>query len=306
MHISANQQVMELLQKYQKWLEFEKRYSPKTLISYTTDITYFFSFLSAHFATEVTQDLLSKLVITDFRSWLAKRKSDEFSNSSSARAISAVKSFFKFLQKYENIENLTIYNLSTPKLPKTLTKALTIEDSLEAIQTITTISSEDWIGKRDKALLILIYGCGLRISEALAVTKFDIARDYIVVKGKGNKQRLVPILDEIVKVIDEYLLVLPHKINDHEPIFRGKRGKILNPKIFQKQIQILRRKFGFSEAATPHSFRHSFATHILVDGGDLRSIQELLGHKDLSTTQRYTKINHQHLLDSYKKNHPRD
>ena len=306
MFLYCDERLTTLITKFFHFLKVERNYSDHTIASYNFDLNSFFAFLDHHFGKIITTDDLLKLKITDFRSWLVKRKKDSLKNSSTARAISAVKSFFKYMADYEKIENLIIYNLSTPKLAKSLPKALSIEDSMASIEFIDKIANETWVALRDKAILILLYGCGLRISEALQITKQDFYQDYIKIKGKGDKERIVPLLPLVKEIIDEYLAKVPYIIEGDQCIFLGVRGKVLNRVNYQKQIQILRRSLGLSEHTTAHAFRHSFATHLLVNGSDLRSIQELLGHKDLSTTQRYTKIDHKHLLDIYNKTQPRN
>ena len=173
-----------------------------------------------------------------------------------------------------------------------------------AIDTAANNSNEAWIILRDQALLYLLYGCGLRISEALSLKVKDISKEFIIIKGKGGKERKIPIINAITKQIEIYLGSCPYNLKESDFIFVGKQGKVLNPGVFQRQIRYLRNKLNLPETLTPHAFRHSFATHILTNGGDLKSIQELLGHQDLSTTQKYTKIEAKHLLNVYNKSHP--
>lgn len=304
--LKISEDLYKIYQAYLEWLSHEKKYSPKTIISYQTDLDYFLIFFNNHFNAIITIDHIKKIDIQNLRSWLSSRKINNLSNTSTARAISSIRNFYNYLNKYYAIENTSIFDLKIPKIDNVLPKAMDRNDVIEAIEQINNISHTDWVALRDKAILILIYGCGLRISEALNIKKNDVGREFIIVLGKGNKERSVPVLEIVNKAIAEYLSHCPYEINNQDYIFLGARGKKLNPTIFQKQIQILRRYIGLSESVTPHAFRHSFATHILADGADLRSIQELLGHKDLSTTQRYTKVDIGRLMNEYKKAHPRD
>ncbi|MFN7038001.1 MAG: tyrosine recombinase XerC [Alphaproteobacteria bacterium] len=298
----------ELNEFYNKWLEYltnERKYSNHTLIAYKTDFQSFIKFFNLHSGEIVDLTNLDKIDASNLRAWLSFRKEENYTNSSSRRALSTIRSFFKYLQKNTNFSNLTIFNIKSPKLGEILPKALVEEDSLAAIQLISSISTIDWIGERDRALLMVIYGCGLRISEALAITKSQIKDNYITIKGKGKKERIVPVIELVKDSINKYLTICPYKIEDKEPIFIGAQGKPLNAGVFQRQIRRLRNSIGLREETTPHAFRHSFATHILSSGADLRSIQELLGHESLSTTQRYTKIDHTRLFEVYKSAHPR-
>jgi integrase/recombinase XerC len=300
--IITNEEVKDLVEDFLVYLASEKRCSDHTIVSYHTDIFYFFAFLFNLKNELVSKTSLEKLTIQDFRSWLVSRKEKEFSNASTARAISCLKSFFKFLNRHKIIANKEIENLKSPKLGKPVPKAVDKIDIDSITDLIKEFVKEDWLQKRDLALLTLIYGSGLRISEALSLTKNHLNNNgVIIITGKGNKQRMVPILPIIEKRINEYLAALPHKIQNNEPIFLGLRGKKYQPAMFEKLIQNIREYLNLPNTITPHSFRHSFATHLLEAGGDLRTIQELLGHSSLSTTQRYTKIDKKRLLEVYNK-----
>jgi integrase/recombinase XerC len=288
--------------KWQDYLSNEKNFSRHTVEAYLTDVRYFFKFYSSHINNEISVNLLENLTITDLRSWLSYRKKEELSFVSSARAIAALKNFFKFMVKYHDFKNKVIFNLRSPKIPASIPKALNQNQTEIALENSQFLSKEDWLAKRDKALLYLIYGCGLRISEALNLKLSDLDRDFLIIRGKGSKERMVPILPQIVVEIKQYIALCPHNIKDK--IFLGKQGKPIDPGVFQRQIRLLRNQYNLPENTTPHAFRHSFATHILTNGGDLKSIQDLLGHESLVTTQKYTKIDPQHLLEVYKKSHP--
>jgi integrase/recombinase XerC len=199
-----------------------------------------------------------------------------------------------------------VFSIKVPRLNKPLPKALNEEDTAIALDEVGNIALLPWVGKRDKAILILIYGCGLRISEVLSMTKKQINDDVLIITGKGKKQRLVPKLAIINNSLKDYLDNCPYLFNNEDKIFVGVRGKALNPGLFQRHIRTLRIRLGLKDATTPHAFRHSFATHLLSEGADLRSIQELLGHESLATTQRYTAVDTKRLLDVYNKSHPRN
>lgn len=293
------------LTMWQDWLRDVRRASEHTITAYHIDISHFLRFLSTHLGDKVTLKHLGKLETRDIRAWLATR-AGEFESTSTARALSTVKSFFRYLEKQGHVKNAAIFHIRGPKLKKSLPKALVEEQASEALAAIGALQDEPWVAKRDLALLTLIYGCGLRISEALSLTTKDIPKgDSITITGKGNRQRLVPILPIVKTAIDDYMKACPYRFSKGSPLFIGKRGKLLDPAIFQKQLRKLRVQINLPETATPHAFRHSFATHLLSAGGDLRSIQELLGHASLSTTQRYTHVDKDRLLKAYSSAHPR-
>lgn len=293
-----------LIQEWKKYLSSEKGFSEHTSSAYVIDLEYFCNFVADYFGNACSIEALNKLAIKDFRAWLAYRKRENFAASSTARSIAAVKNFFKYLIRFHQFSNKTIFTLRTPKRPDSLPKALNETQTNSALLSMKEIAKENWISIRDEALLYLIYGCGLRISEALAIKVKDLSADILRIRGKGNKERIVPILPQVVGHIKQYLEVCPFIRKADDCIFVGKQGKELDPGVFQRQIRNLRRALNLPESTTPHAFRHSFATHVLANGGDLKSIQELLGHQDLSTTQKYTKIEPTHLLEVYKKAHP--
>lgn len=294
----------EQLEKWQEYLTHEKNFSSHTVESYVTDVKYFLIFCSTHLNQVIDIDLLNILTLSDFRAWLSYRKRENFALSSSARAIAALKNFFKYLLKFHQFTNKSIFSLRSPKLAASIPKALNQNQTFTALENTENLAKEHWLSLRDKALLYLLYGCGLRISEALSLKKKDLAKDFLVVKGKGSKERIVPIIPLLVDLIDNYFSFCPFEVKDNDFIFIGKQGKPLNPAVFQRQIRHLRNLYNLPETTTPHSFRHSFATHLLTNGSDLKSIQELLGHESLVTTQKYTKTDARHLLEVYKKSHP--
>lgn len=283
-----------------------RRYSEHTCTAYTHDVYDFLHFIHTHTGEEVCADMLQALEARDFRAWLSCRVSNGMANASNARALASVRHFFRYLTKEKQVSNTALFSLRTPKLKKPLPKALPEDQSLEAVTAIESLQDEPWLATRNAALLLLLYGCGLRIGEALNLTRKDArARGSLRIKGKGNKERMVPLLPAVSKALDMYLAQCPYAGGDASPLFLGAKGKKLQAAIFQKTIAQMRGNMGLSTSVTPHAFRHSFATHLLAAGGDLRSIQELLGHASLSTTQRYTHVDTMRLMESYKKAHPR-
>lgn len=294
--------------EWQDWLAHERRASPHTLVGYARDLFDFLAFQAEHRGGLVTLSRLDALSPADTRAWLSRRNSRGVGQASNARALSALRSFLRWLQKHELIEGRAITGLRTPRQPKSLPKALTAGEAREAVETVGELSQADWLGKRDAAVLLLLYGCGLRIGEALSLTR-DAApkksQQSLRVLGKGRKERLVPLLPVVTQAIADYLAACPHAVPPEGPLFLGARGGALGPRIIQKRMQQLRALLGLPQDATPHALRHSFATHLLAGGGNLRAIQELLGHASLSTTQRYTAVDAAALLQVYDKAHPR-
>ena len=294
----------ESIAKWESWLREVKRASEHTVISYQNDLRQFCLFLSGHLGGALSRGQLETLEARDIRAWLASRMG-EYQAASNARALSTIKSFFRWLEKQEKIKNTAVFHIRSPKIKKSLPKALPETQAAEAIIHIGAQHEEEWVNKRDLALLVLIYGCGLRISEALGVKHGEFGGDTLTIIGKGNKQRMVPLLPVVKEALADYIATCPHQLAEGGLLFLGRRGKKLDPAIFQKQLRNVRRALGLPESATPHAFRHSFATHLLSAGGDLRSIQELLGHASLSTTQRYTHVDRGRLLTAYSAAHPR-
>lgn len=282
-----------------------RRLSPKTIENYQRDLHQFIAFLGQHTGDTVSLDALSNLSPADVRAFMANRRNHEISARSIARALSAIKGFARFLES-EDITTINALNLvRAPKLPKTLPKALTIDEAKQAVSATQMLEDEPWVAARDVAVLTLCYGAGLRIAEALAITKQDLDAASLRVTGKGGKTRLVPLIAPVQKAITDYLSICPFTNAPDEPIFRGKKGGVLSPRIIQLRAQQLRGALGLPPSATPHALRHSFATHLLSGGGDLRTIQELLGHASLSTTQIYTRVDTAQMLDAYRAAHPR-
>lgn len=301
-----NKTAFELLVEWKSWLEHEKKYSAHTIRSYDQEILAFVEFITKYKEQIATLELLDKLDIKDLRSWLAYRHKDGFSFKSTAHVLSVLRRFYNYFNRNGVLDNQAVFHLKTPKIDKSLPRSLSSEDAVDSTKTISLLARDDWQGTRDVALLTLIYGCGLRISEALSLKLSDMPLgDVLRITGKGNKERELPILPIVRQAIDKYLAACPYALEENDYIFVGARGKHLRPEVFRKQLRNLRNSFGLPESTTPHSFRHSFATHLLEQGGDLRTIQELLGHTSLSSTQVYTQTDSKRLLDIYEKTHPK-
>ncbi len=294
-------EVKDLIDKFLRFLEVEKKYSNHTVNSYRIDIFYFFDFLFRVKTKIIQKNDIENLTVHDFRKWLSERLSNHV-NASNARGLASLRSMFRFFNENNLLKNREIEKIKTPKIAKPVPKAVDQIDIEKIFAAIVQERKIEWQAKRDLALLTLIYGCGLRISESLAVTKKSLENSQmLVVTGKGKKQRMVPLLTIVKERINQYLQSCPFKIDFDYPIFLGAKGKIYTRFEFSALIQKIRRRLNLAETITPHAFRHSFATHLLEAGGDLRTIQELLGHEGLSTTQRYTKIDKARLLSVYEK-----
>jgi integrase/recombinase XerC len=303
---SAEPALLSAVEDWQAWLAHERRTSRHTLDGYGRDVAWFLRFVTEHLGFPPGIRDLERLTTADFRSYLARRSNEGLARSSTARAMSTLRGFFHFLDRAGLAHNAAIGGVRTPKVPTSVPKALTEADALEAVEAIADVSDTPWVAKRDVALLTLLYGCGLRIGEALGLNRGQAPRgDSMVITGKGNKQRLVPILPVVAEAVADYLRACPYPHGSDDPLFVGVRGGRLNPGVAQRQVRRLRMLLGLPETATPHALRHSFATHLLSGGGDLRTIQELLGHASLSTTQRYTDVDAGRLMAVYRNAHPR-
>ena len=279
--------------------------SDNTLINYKHDVKSFIEFISTHTGSEVSIKYLNDMKISDFRSFLSYLRNKDISSTSIARIISSLKSFFNYLLNTNLIESTVVQSLRTPKQKKSLPRPISSELAIETIKHAQDMEKEKWIGLRNKSILMLLYGCGLRISEALNLNFEDInENDYLIIKGKGNKERMVPLMDYVKNDIENYIHECPKNFMKDDPLFVGKRLDRLSPRIIQYVLEKIRHNLSLPETATPHALRHSFATHLLNSGGDLRTIQELLGHSSLSTTQKYTKVETEKLYDAYSKAHP--
>lgn len=304
--LAINKELYNSFKEWQDWLSQKRRYSKNTVNSYRIDVTDFIKFIGNYQNTDVTIKILDKITVKDLRAWAASRLNNDFQFSSTSRAISSVRSYYKFLTKYYNVVNTAVFFLKIPKQQKSLPNSLTKEQTFEMLAAIQNVSNEEWIAKRDIALLILLYSSGLRISEALSVKAGDLEnKTTLTVMGKGNKERIIPILPIVIEAINDYIKFCPYIIKKHNSLFIGKRGKILQSGVFQRTIRETRRSTNLPDNITPHAFRHSFATHLLQSNMNLRSIQELMGHAKLSTTQNYTKVDPSAILENYSSFHPR-
>jgi integrase/recombinase XerC len=304
---SATADLADAVTRWLDWLETERRVSPHTLAAYGRDLSQFFDFLTEHRGGVPDLAALTALAPADFRAWLAGRAARAVGRASNARGLSTLRNFFRFLDRRGLIRNAALIAVKSPKLPKPVPKALTEDEAQAALDGVAGMEREVWIAKRDLAILTLLYGAGLRIGEALGLRRGDAPKGAgtLSITGKGNKTRMVPILPAVAAAIADYLASCPHALTKDAPLFVGARGGPLHPRLVQGQMAKLRAALGLPEHATPHALRHSFATHLLAGGGDLRSIQELLGHASLSTTQRYTKVDAARMLAVYDSAHPR-
>lgn len=307
--VPADRGLSDALARWQTQLRAERRSSEHTVAAYLSDLCAFLEFVRDHTGDTVTLDALSGLKPGDFRAWLAMRTNRGFARTSTSRALSAVRMFFRFLDREGLCHNAAIGALRGPRLPRAVPKALSgseTEDLLQELESPIAPGEPAWVAARDAAVILLLYGCGLRISEALGLNRADVPRDgSLTVLGKGDKARMVPVLPIVIEAMETYLAQCPHDLVADGPLFVGVRGGRLNPRVIQKRVQTLRVGLGLPRETTPHALRHSFATHLLSAGGDLRAIQELLGHASLSTTQRYTDVDSARLLDVYSRAHPR-
>lgn len=295
----------EKLRDFLHYLLEQKNYSTNTLDAYQNDLNNFFEFTYKYLEQTITQDVIKQIDLRLIRAWLSQRYNDNYTPSSNARALSSLKSFYRYLEKRYKIKCHAIYVVKTPKKSQPLPKALSKSEASTALNNVGKLENIEWLNLRNKALLTLIYATGLRISEALSISKKDLYNEeFLTICGKGKKQRIIPWIAPVRKLLHLYINALPYQIEEDQPIFRGKRGGVLQRAVFNKELIGLRRSLGLPESLSSHAFRHSFATHLLENGANLRSIQDLLGHASLSTTQCYTKINHAHLKDVYNNAHP--
>lgn len=304
--LSAAPDVQDALKSWLVWLGEERRASKHTLSSYLFDVHGLIAFAAGHRGGAINLNTLGDLQLVDFRAWLAKLAADGLSAPSRARAVAGVRSFLHWLDRMGRVHNAAIDMVKLPKLNKRVPRPVTLDDAEDILDLAAATPEEPWIAARDRALFVLLYGAGLRIGEALQLNHADLDQgERVTVTGKGNKQRVVPLLPIVRAEINAYLKLKPFAIGKKDPVFIGHRGERLNPGVAQRQLRKVRSFLGLPASVTPHALRHSFATHLLAEGADLRSLQELLGHSSLSTTQMYTRIDATHLMQVYEKAHPR-
>lgn len=291
------------------WLDHQRSIlgaAENTVKAYQTDVLGFLAFMSNHHGGQQGLAPIAKITVSDMRSWMAHERARDVGARSLARQLSAVKTFYRWLAEREGFEPTAVLSTRSPKFQKKLPRPLAEDAASKMIDTVELQATEGWIAARDSAVVTLLYGCGLRISEALGLQGRDAPLPKTLrIMGKGNKERIVPVIDAARDAVDIYLGLCPHPQEPDLPLFRGARGGALNPRLIQKVMEKARMQLGLPATATPHAMRHSFATHLLTAGGDLRSIQELLGHASLSTTQAYTAVDTARLMEVYDKAHPR-
>jgi len=278
-----------------------------TVKAYQSDVLGFLAFMTQHHGAAQGLGPLSKITVSDMRAWMASERTRGVGARSLARQLSAVKTFYRWLSEREGFEPTAVLSTRSPKFTKKLPRPLAEDAATAMIDTVEMQATDPWVAARDNAVVTLLYGCGLRISEALSLTGADVPLPQVMrITGKGGKERIVPVIDAAREAVASYLRLCPHPMEPNAPLFRGARGGPLNPRAIQKVMERSRMQLGLPATATPHAMRHSFATHLLTAGGDLRAIQELLGHASLSTTQAYTAVDTAHLMDVYNKAHPRN
>lgn len=299
-----NDAVVEFLD----YLTQTKNYSVHTATAYETDIRDFIKFYDNYIGADVSLSDFCRADTICFRAWMADRARRNLAHKSTARALSSLRGFYKFLAKTHNIHNNAIGLISSPKVPRKLSKAIEVSDVENMHDAIRNIDDkEPWIAARDWALVLLIFGCGLRISEALSLKNIDVRGrpESLRIIGKGAKERIVPVLPAVLDAIDKYIQLRPFGADANDALFRSVRGLPMSPRMAEKVIEHIRHYLMLPDYVTPHALRHTFATALLAGGADLRTLQELLGHSSLSTTQLYTKVNMAEIQNIYEHAHPR-
>jgi integrase/recombinase XerC len=287
-------------------LQHNRRASPHTLRAYANTGHSLLDFAGTHLGRAVDGAALGALTLQDFRAYLAARRGNGLANVSVAREVSALRSFFGWLDRTQGIACAGLDGLRSPRVPRRVPRPLSPADARAVAADAGEEASEPWIAARDEAVLLLLYGCGLRIAEALSLTGAALPLgDTLVVTGKRNKTRIVPLLPAVRAAVERYAELTPWRPARDAALFRGAKGGPLSPNLIRRAVQAARAGLGLPPSATPHALRHSFATHLLARGADLRAIQELLGHASLSSTQIYTAVDAAHLLDVYRSAHPR-
>jgi integrase/recombinase XerC len=306
--VIAAPDTLKAVERWRRHLGGERRLAAKTVEAYSRDVGQFLAFLTRHLGGPPRLDDLGEIATTDLRAFMASRRNQNASSRTLARGLAGIRSFIGFLEREGRVKSAPFHAVRAPRQARTLPKPLAPEIALRAISPEESLDEEPWIAARNAAVLALLYGSGLRISEALSLTRSEAPRgpnDALRVVGKGGKERIVPVLPAVAAAITQYLRLCPYSPGPNGPLFLGARGDRLNPRIVQRAMAKMRGALGLPATATPHALRHSFATHLLANGGDLRTIQELLGHASLSTTQIYTEVDTARLMEAYEKAHPR-
>ncbi|WP_102959294.1 tyrosine recombinase XerC [Mangrovicella endophytica] len=306
--ISASRPLLDEKAAWLTALEAERRSSPHTLAAYERDLRQFLEFLTRHHGRPAETGDLADLKPAELRAFLAARRRDGAGTRTLGRSLAGVRSFIRHLERKGLASSAGAKAMRAPKQPKALPRPLSVPDAMAVADEGGALAAEPWIAARSVAVLTLLYGCGLRISEALGLPGDALADPRarsMPIEGKGGKTRLVPLLPAVLEAVADYRRLCPFHLTAAEPLFRGARGGPLRPQIVQREMARLRGALGLPDSATPHALRHSFATHLLAAGGDLRTIQDLLGHASLSTTQNYTAVDANRLLSVYESAHPR-
>ncbi|MEO8722316.1 MAG: tyrosine recombinase XerC [Sphingobium sp.] len=292
----------EIIAAWHRHLARDKRRSEHTVRAYVASAQRLIMFLMRHRGEEITPALLGALSTADLRAFMAHRRNDGIGNSSAARELSALRGFLAFAGGEHGVTP----TLKGPRIKRGVPRPISPDDAVALAEDVSEAASEPWIAARDWAVLLLLYGAGLRISEALSLTGADLPLGETVrITGKRSKMRVVPLLPQLCEAVESYVAICPYAVAKDAPLFRGARGGALSPALIRRAVRGARRRLNLPERTTPHALRHSFATHLLGRGADLRSLQELLGHASLSSTQIYTQVDAAHLLDVYRNAHPR-
>ncbi|MFV0360512.1 tyrosine recombinase XerC [Tropicimonas sp.] len=303
-HISAG--LGDALARWLDHLRAIEGVADNTLTAYRRDVSGFLGFLTRHLGESLGLAPLARVSVTDMRAWMADERGRGVSARTLARELSAVKNFAGWLAERDGYDITAILAARGPKYRRRLPRPLAEDAAREILESVALQSEEDWIAARDVAVVTLLYGCGLRISEALGLTGDQLPLgDMLRIRGKGGKERLVPVLPVARRAVARYAALCPWELGPGTPVFRGARGGALNPRLIARAMERARMQLGLPASATPHAMRHSFATHLLAAGGDLRTIQELLGHASLSTTQAYTAVDTRRLMEVYDMAHPK-
>ncbi|MEO6432416.1 MAG: tyrosine recombinase XerC [Sphingomicrobium sp.] len=294
-----------LAARWAAYLEHDRRRSPHTVRAYAATAHRFIAFFGQHSGAAIDRDSLLKIEATDLRAFLAQRRAEGLGASSAARELSGVRAFLTYAAQSGG-DHASLPRTRAPKRPRTLPRPAAPDEVMSLAEDAQEAASMPWIGARDLAVLLLLYGAGLRVAEALSLTARDLPIGATLrVTGKRGKTRVVPVVPAVREAIDAYVAAAPFTIAGDSPLFLGARGGLLNADIVRRVVAAARRRLGLPDTLTPHALRHSFATHLLARGADLRALQELLGHASLSSTQIYTKVDAARLLDVYRNAHPR-
>ncbi|MDR2008114.1 MAG: tyrosine recombinase XerC [Alphaproteobacteria bacterium] len=315
--LQAAADIKKHLESFLNGLEFEQRKSHNTVIAYGNDIATFVNFISGHLGFSLSLSDIPKLSTSDYRAFLAFLNSEDIHKVSIARKLSALRTFFGFLKQQKLIESHNLDSIKMKKVSQKLPRAISEDFATQSLDIAYSLADVEWLKARNKAFVALVYGCGLRIAEAVSVNIADLpggkANLVLRITGKGNKERLVPILPFVLGLVFEYIEAIPKEMleklyaanGNKTPLFLGERGERINPRIMQRVVEKIRLQLNLDESFTPHALRHSFATHLLNNGTDIRTLQELLGHSSLSATQRYLKVDVKQLQKTQENFHPR-